>query len=84
MNGLRKDLGLAVEQRIQLHLRARGSLLERALAEHGDLIAAETLATSLATGSQAGEGLPEEAEWDLFELGETAGVQSLEASLRAV
>ncbi|HJO25650.1 MAG TPA: isoleucine--tRNA ligase [Planctomycetota bacterium] len=84
VNGLRKDLGLAVEQRIQLHLRARGSLLERALAEHGDLIAAETLATSLATGSQAGEGLPEEAEWDLFELGETAGVQSLEASLRAV
>jgi isoleucyl-tRNA synthetase len=50
INGLRKDGGLLVEDRIRLHLDASGDpLLARALVEHGELIRAETLAVELST-----------------------------------
>ncbi|MDP6838773.1 MAG: isoleucine--tRNA ligase [Planctomycetota bacterium] len=83
VNGLRKDLGLAVEQRIELHLCGQGSLLERALLEHGELIAAETLAVDLHLGKEPEGAAPAAAAWVSFELG-AAGEQLLEASLSAV
>lgn len=49
INGLRKDSGLAVEQRIRLRLSAGGDpLLARALEEHAQWIASETLAVDVA------------------------------------
>jgi len=44
VNALRKERGLAVEQRIELALDGEGSLLGRALEDFGALIAGETLA----------------------------------------
>lgn len=74
VNGLRKEAGLAVEERIHLRLRGSGSHLERALADHGGLIAEETLAVSL-----DGEESPlPGTEWSSWDLGEQ---QVLRASL---
>jgi isoleucyl-tRNA synthetase len=51
VNGLRKDLGLAVEERIHLRLSAAGPAadpdLARSLERHGKLISSETLAAQL-------------------------------------
>lgn len=66
VNALRKDRGLAVDDRIHLRVAARGEALERALDAHVDLIAAETLATAVerAGGSLASE---ESGRWELGE-----------------
>ena len=70
VNGLRKDSGLAVEDRVRLHVSAvRGELLEKALARLGRLIQGETLAVELSvspetTGDSAGMS---EREFDLGE-----------------
>jgi isoleucyl-tRNA synthetase len=51
VNGLRKELGLQVEDRIHLWLDpGEDALLGRALDRHRDLIAAETLATEIELG----------------------------------
>jgi len=48
VNGLRKDSGLAVEDRIRLRFAAvEGDLLRRALRTRAELIRAETLAVEL-------------------------------------
>jgi isoleucyl-tRNA synthetase len=48
VNGLRKETGLAVEDRIDLQLHASGdAMLNRAFADHAALIQAETLAIHL-------------------------------------
>ncbi len=67
VNGLRKDSGLAVEQRIRLFLGSGDSAeVSESLARHRGLIADETLTLELdvATGKPAGEGV---ASWDLGE-----------------
>ena len=67
VNGLRKDRGLAVEERIRLCLDGGDSeLLARALREHGPWIQGETLATELQLGPEPFEGA-EPASWDLGE-----------------
>jgi len=53
VNGLRKERGLAVDDRIHLWVAGRGDALERALEAHGDLIAAETLATVVERSDEA-------------------------------
>jgi isoleucyl-tRNA synthetase len=55
INGLRKERGLQVEDRIRLQLDAGDdALLGRALERHRDLIAAETLATAIELGRAQG------------------------------
>ncbi len=66
MNALRKDRGLAVEQRIALRLDADGELLEQSLAEHAGLIAGETLTSDFECSE---EPLPD-APWEEYDLGE--------------
>jgi isoleucyl-tRNA synthetase len=66
VNGLRKDSGLAVEQRIALTLAPESDALGRALERHRALVAGETLARELRIRSAA--ELPERegvARWDL-------------------
>jgi isoleucyl-tRNA synthetase len=53
VNSLRKDAGLAVEQRIVLRLAGEGPLVERALADFRELIAEETLAVGYEAGPAA-------------------------------
>ncbi|MAE47203.1 MAG: isoleucine--tRNA ligase [Planctomycetes bacterium] len=55
VQGLRKDSGLELDDRIRLHLAAEGEL-EQAIAEHWDLLAAEVLATERAPDPLAGGG----------------------------
>ncbi|MBL8862033.1 MAG: isoleucine--tRNA ligase [Planctomycetes bacterium] len=63
VNALRKDSGLAVEQRIRLRVDPRGQALVRAAVElHGALIAGETLSADLALGEAAGSAHVVEAE----------------------
>ncbi|HIG12582.1 MAG: isoleucine--tRNA ligase [bacterium] len=66
VNALRKDRGLAVEQRIALRLDADGELLEQSLAEHAGLIAGETLTSDFECSE---EPLPD-APWEEYDLGE--------------
>jgi len=66
VNGLRKESGLAVEERIRLRWSARGDRLRRALRAHAGLIAAETLAEALDEDGQPFDGC-EWTEWDLGE-----------------
>jgi len=53
VNSLRKEAGLAVEQRIALRLAGEGPLVERALADFRELIAEETLAVGYEAGPAA-------------------------------
>lgn len=53
VNSLRKEAGLAVEQRIVLRLAGEGPLVERALADFRELIAEETLAVGYEAGPAA-------------------------------
>jgi isoleucyl-tRNA synthetase len=67
VNGLRKTRGLAVEDRIRLGLDAGGSeLLERAIADYGDLIRTGTLAVEVVSSAGPLKG----AEAERFELGD--------------
>ncbi|MCB9905746.1 MAG: isoleucine--tRNA ligase [Planctomycetes bacterium] len=66
LNGLRKQAGLAIDDRIRLNLDARGEQLGRALLEHGDFIAAETLAEAWQISKDALPG----TEWSECELGD--------------
>jgi isoleucyl-tRNA synthetase len=65
VNALRKDSGLAVEQRIRLRLDPRGdALLLAAAIQHAALIAGETLAVECAVGAaQPGAGFAADAEF---------------------
>jgi isoleucyl-tRNA synthetase len=75
VNGLRRERGLSVDDRIRLRLRASGSdVLERALRDHRDLIQSETLAVDLDEGDVAFPG----GETERFEFD---GQVSLTASL---
>jgi isoleucyl-tRNA synthetase len=67
INGLRKESGLSVEERIVLSLASGGNpLLARALDVHGAMIANETLATELVL-----EQRPAAGGWnETFDLGE--------------
>lgn len=65
LNGLRKEAGLAIDDRIALRLAARGAQLAAALEEHADFIAGETLAVRCAV-----EGDTDGAQWTEYELGE--------------
>ena len=56
VNSLRKDAGLDVEDRVDLHLAASGERLRAALAVHADLIRAETLASALRLDGAAPAG----------------------------
>ncbi len=70
VNGLRKDSGLAVEDRIRLRFAAiEGALLRRALETRGDLIRTETLAVELAVedGVAIGETSSSSRAFDLGE-----------------
>jgi isoleucyl-tRNA synthetase len=66
VNGLRKERGLAVDDRIRLVLGAQGRAdLERALQEHGEMIRNETLAAELVVADEAQDAGPAER----FDLG---------------
>jgi isoleucyl-tRNA synthetase len=54
VQGARRDAGLAVEERIALHLDGDGDLLLEAARAHEGYIAAETLATSISYGGLDG------------------------------
>jgi isoleucyl-tRNA synthetase len=70
VNGLRKDTGLAVEDRIELFLHPVGDeLLGRALSEHRALIQSETLARSLSV-QDAGAAPPDVGAFASFPLDE--------------
>jgi hypothetical protein len=70
VNGLRKDTGLAVEDRIELFLHPVGDeLLGRALSEHRALIQSETLARSLSV-QDAGAPPPDVGAFASFPLDE--------------
>ena len=71
VNSLRKEAGLAVEQRIALHLVGEGALVERALDEFRGLIAEETLAERY----EAGPDSLAEGEGEALELAEGAGLR---------
>ena len=58
VNRLRKDAGLAVEQRIALRVQGESELLAAALIEHGTLISEETLTDDYVAGAQALPGAP--------------------------
>lgn len=75
VNTLRKESGLAVEQRIVLALHAEGGLLQRALEDFGELIAEETLTGEYQVRADALEGAP----WNSVEV---ADGQLLKISLR--
>ncbi|HJP01824.1 MAG TPA: isoleucine--tRNA ligase [Planctomycetota bacterium] len=77
VNGLRRETGLAVEERIRLRLWGEGDGITRALVAHADLIGAETLAVELSTAEEALEG----GEWSEWAVGEG---QVLRASLAAL
>jgi isoleucyl-tRNA synthetase len=77
VNGLRRETGLAVEERIRLRLWGVGDGITRALATHADLIGAETLAAELSTAEEALEG----GKWSEWTVGEG---QVLRASLAAL
>jgi isoleucyl-tRNA synthetase len=62
VNGLRKDSGLAVEERIRLRLHAETSEVARALERHSELIARETLAVEVAVEEGA---FDDGVRWDL-------------------
>ena len=66
VNSLRKDRGLALEQRIALRLEGVGAGLERALADHSELIAGETLAVSYDVVGAGGAGV----DWAEFAIGD--------------
>ena len=63
VNTLRKESGLAVEDRIVLELAPEGADLAAALRTHEAFLAAETLATRVS--HLAPGALPESASWDL-------------------
>jgi isoleucyl-tRNA synthetase len=63
INGLRKESGLAVEDRIALTLAPLGEVLRSAVEDHSAFIAGETLATSVRFASPS--ELPDADEWDL-------------------
>lgn len=65
INGLRKERGLQVEDRIRLHVDSRGdALLAGAIRDHAELIRSETLAVEISTDSTAPDW-GEPAEYDL-------------------
>lgn len=66
INGLRKERGLAVEQRIRLRLVGGGELLPEALERHRDLISAECLAPAVVLDDEGCDPAAW-AEWDLEE-----------------
>ena len=65
VNGLRKERGCALEERVQLRLWARGAALEHALEAFGELIASETLADELLRVDPPVQG---EGGWACFPL----------------
>ena len=69
---LRKDKGLSITDRITLMLSTTSDVLRAALAEHGEAIADEVLATSLA--------VVDAAEGDKIDIDEHALVVSLQVS----
>jgi isoleucyl-tRNA synthetase len=77
VNGLRKESGLAVEDRIELELHGGGDgLLAQAFSKHRALIESETLAVSLRIGEGGGD-LPEGVAGGEYPLddGRTLGVR---------
>ncbi|MAF66058.1 MAG: isoleucine--tRNA ligase [Planctomycetes bacterium] len=76
VNGLRRESGLAVEERIHLRLWGEGEGIVRALGAHAELIGAETLAAELSTAEEPLDGAP----WSEWTLGEG---ERLRASLVA-
>lgn len=77
VNALRKERGLAVEQRIELAVRGNGGLLGVALEQHGPLIAEETLTQDYRVSDEPVDG----DTWAQSELGEGC---TLQLSLRAL
>jgi isoleucyl-tRNA synthetase len=63
INALRKDSGLAVEDRIALQLAPSGDELSKALAAHAEFLAAETLAARVEV--VASDALASAEVWDL-------------------
>ncbi|MCB9915779.1 MAG: isoleucine--tRNA ligase [Planctomycetes bacterium] len=76
VNALRKERGLAVEERIHLRLDADGEALARALEEHAELISGETLTTRYERADAPLTG----SAWTEFALGDG---QTLRADLAA-
>ncbi|MDP6761645.1 MAG: isoleucine--tRNA ligase [Planctomycetota bacterium] len=66
VNGLRRESGLALEQRIHLRLWGEGEGISKALSAHAELIGAETLAAELSTAAEALDGTVW-AEWTVGE-----------------
>lgn len=71
VNSLRKEAGLAVEQRIALRVQGSSALLQQALTNHDALIAEETLTTDYAVGETVLEG----CEWTEVELSPEHGLK---------
>ncbi|HWC11327.1 MAG TPA: isoleucine--tRNA ligase [Acidimicrobiales bacterium] len=64
VNDLRKRLGLALTDRIRLHVRRAGPRVRDALEAHRNWIAAEVLATEVAVADGPGDGPVHEVEID--------------------
>jgi isoleucyl-tRNA synthetase len=62
VQGLRKESGLELDDRIRLHLAAEGEL-EQAIAEHWELLAAEVLASE-----RVGDPMPDGGDLTEFEV----------------
>jgi isoleucyl-tRNA synthetase len=65
VNGLRKERGLAVEERIRVRLFPEGPALAGALELYRDLVARETLALEIALETDTIEAAAEPERWDL-------------------
>ena len=69
VNGLRKERGLAVEERVRLAFRTPSAALERAVLAHAEMIAGEVLALEIERAA-AEPAEPAGPEWASYELGE--------------
>jgi len=67
VNGLRKERGLAVEERIRLRLFPEAPALADALEKHRELVARETLAQEIALETEPIEPSAQPERWDLGE-----------------
>jgi isoleucyl-tRNA synthetase len=79
---LRKASDLQISDRIELYISGDGAMLEQTVAEHGEAIAAETLATSLSFGSIPPEVPSKEVALKLPEL--TFALGLVRAGIEAV
>jgi isoleucyl-tRNA synthetase len=70
VNALRKARGLAVEERVRLHLASASEDVRRALEAHRELIASETLAVELRLAPTPASTLERGLEPETWDLGE--------------